>query len=327
LKKWIIPALVVIALGLAVVLVRPMLGGSSTATLDPTAAMAALGIGITKAPTPESAARTFLDGWQSKDYAKMYSLLSSLSRDAMSAADFEAFYEDVALQTTLQSLDYKILTVEMTPTDATIGFEVTQHTYLVGDIISRTRMLMKFQEGGWKVSWDEKTVMPELENGNKLVMRRQNPLRGNIYDRNGLALAAEAEAVEIGIVSGEINDEGQVVAYVALALNLPREQIRLMIDYDHPDWYTPIGDVNKEDIAEYYGTLRNLGGVRLTETKMRYYFGGGVASHVIGYTQQPSEENIAEYRAMGYAGDEQVGASGLEYWGEQYLAGRPGNCG
>jgi penicillin-binding protein 2 len=323
LKKWIIPALVVIALGLAVVLVRPMLGGSSTATLDPTAAMAALGIGITKAPTPESAARTFLDGWQSKDYAKMYSLLSSLSRDAMSAADFEAFYEDVALQTTLQSLDYKILTVEMTPTDATIGFEVTQHTYLVGDIISRTRMLMKFQEGGWKVSWDEKTVMPELENGNKLVMRRQNPLRGNIYDRNGLALAAEAEAVEIGIVSGEINDEGQVVAYVALALNLPREQIRLMIDYDHPDWYTPIGDVNKEDIAEYYGTLRNLGGVRLTETKMRYYFGGGVASHVIGYTQQPSEENIAEYRAMGYAGDEQVGASGLEYWGEQYLAGRP----
>ena len=130
--------------------------------------------------------------------------------------------------------------------------------------------------------------------------------------------------MEIGIVSGEINDEDQVVAYVAMALKMPREMVRLMIDYDHPDWYTPIGDVAKTDIEGIYGTLQNLGGVRLTTTMMRYYFGGGIGSHVIGYTQQPSAETKADYQAMGYAGDERVGASGLEYWGEQYLAGRQG---
>jgi penicillin-binding protein 2 len=324
LKKWIFPALILIALVLAVLLVRPLLAGSSTATLDPTGLTAALGIGITKAPTPESAARAFLDGWQSKDFPKMYSLLSTLSRDAMSEADFKAFYEDVGLQTTLRSVDYKILSVEMTPTEATVQFEVTLHSILVGDITKPTRMLLKYQQGGWKVAWDSKTVLPELENGNTLMIHRDYPARGNIYDRNGLALAAEAEAVEIGIVSGEITDEDQVVAYVALALKIPREMVRLMIDYDHPDWYIPIGDVAKTDIEEYYGTLRNLGGVTLTTTMMRYYFGGGVGSHVVGYTQQPSAENIADYLAMGYAGDEQVGASGLEYWGEQYLAGRPG---
>jgi penicillin-binding protein 2 len=324
LKKWIFPALVVIAIVLAVVLVRPLLAGSSTATLDPTGVTTALGIGITKAPTPESAARAFLDGWQSKDFAKMYSLLSQLSRDAMSEADFEAFYKDVGVQTTLRSLDYKILSVDMTPTDATVQFEVTLHTILVGDITKQTRMILKFQQGGWKVAWDDKTVLPELENGNRLVIYRDKPARGNIYDRNGLALAAEAEAVEIGIVSGEINDEGQVVAYVSMALKIPREMVRLMIDYDHPDWYIPVGDVAKTDIEGIYGTLQNLGGVRLTTTMMRYYYGGGVGSHVVGYTQQPSAETKEKYQAMGYAGDERVGASGLEYWGEQYLAGRQG---
>jgi penicillin-binding protein 2 len=97
-----------------------------------------------------------------------------------------------------------------------------------------------------------------------------------------------------------------------------------MIDYNHPDWYIPIGDVNKADIMDIYGTLQSLSGVRLTTTMMRYYFGGGVASHVVGYTQQPSKENIAAYQAMGYAGDEWVGASGLEAWGEQFLAGKQG---
>jgi penicillin-binding protein 2 len=325
LKKWIIPAGIVVVIVVAVVIIRQILPGSAAA-VTPTADTlpTAAGIKITAAPAAESAARAFLDRWQSQDFAGMYDLLSVLSRDAMSADEFKAFYEDVAVQTSLRSLDYKILSVEMTPTDATVGFEVTLHTILVGDITRSSRMLLKNQSGGWKVAWDEKTVLPELENGNKLVMHRQYPARGNIYDRNGLALAAEAEAVEIGIVPGEITDEDSVVAYVAMALKIPREMVRQMFDYNHPDWYYPIGDVNKADIEEFYGTLRNLGGVRLTTTMMRYYFGGGIASHVIGYTQQPSPENKAYYQSLGYAGDERVGASGLEYWGEQYLAGRAG---
>jgi penicillin-binding protein 2 len=310
----------------AVILIRGS-GGAITdlgEKLRSTGTSLPIGIAVTQAPTPESAARAFLDGWQNKDYAKMYALLSSLSRDAMSEAEFVSFYDEVSLNTTSRSLDYQILSVEMTPTDATVGFQVTLHTILMGDIIRQNRMLLKYQQGGWKVAWDSRTALPELENGNKLMIHRDYPARGNIYDRNGLALAAEGEAVEIGIVSGEITNEETVVTYVALALKMPREMVRIMIDYNHPDWYIPIGDANKDDIEQYYGMLRTLGGVRLTTTMMRYYFGGGVASHVIGYTQQPSKENLAYYQSLGYAGDERVGASGLEAWGEQYLAGRPG---
>ena len=44
---------------------------------------------------------------------------------------------------------------------------------------------MKYEGDGWKIAWDRQTVLPELENGNNLVMRRDAPARGNIYDRAG----------------------------------------------------------------------------------------------------------------------------------------------
>jgi penicillin-binding protein 2 len=324
LKKWIVPIVLLAVIVIAVVAVRSMIPGSGEVTLEPTITQAVLGVGVTQAPSPESAARAFLDGWQSQDWAKMYSMLSSLSRDAMSEEKFADFYKEVHLQATVRSVEYRILSIEMTPTDATVSFEVTLHTILVGDITSRTRMLLKNQEGGWKVAWDDRTVLPELENGNRLIIYRERPARGNIYDRNGLALAAEAEAVEIGIVPGEIVNEETMVSYVATALKIPREMVRQMYDINHPDWYYPIGDVNKDDIEDLYGMLRNTGGVRLTTTMMRYYFGGGIASHIVGYTQQPSEATRDYYQSLGYAGDEQVGVLGLEYWSEQYLAGRQG---
>src|SRR4030067_874569 len=75
-------------------------------------------------------------------------------RAAIPQEDFVSFYKDVRVQTTLRSLDYAILTVEMTATEATVGFEVTLHTLIAGDISRTTRMLMKREGDAWKVAGD-----------------------------------------------------------------------------------------------------------------------------------------------------------------------------
>ena len=275
-------------------------------------------------PSPEGAARAFLDGWQSADYPKMYSLLSDASQAAMPQEEFASFYKGVRVQTTLRKLDYAILSVEMTPTDATVQFEVILHTILVGDITKQPRMLMKYQQGGWKVVWDRQTVLPELENGNNLVMRRDAPARGNIYDREGLPLAVEAEVVEIGVIPGEITDEDAVLARLSAALRMQRELIRLKIAESMPDEYVAIGEAAAADIPGGYEPLARLGGVYVNTSTRRYYYGGGVGSTVVGYTSKISAELLEYYLVRGYSGSETVGATGLEKSAEPELAGRPG---
>ncbi len=279
---------------------------------------------ILSAPSPERAARAYLDGWQSGDYPGMYSRLSAGSQSAMTEEQFTDFYKEVHLQATVRSLDYRILTVEMTPTDATVEFEVTLHTILVGDIIRPTRILLKKQDAGWRVAWDGKTVLPELENGNTLVMHRVSPVRGIIYDRNGLALASQAEAVDIGVVPAEITDEDGVLTALSAALHISRETIRRMYADAAPEGYVPIGDVNADGMENRLAQLRELGGVYLNASTARYYYEGGAASHVVGYLRLISPEMLDAYRARGYSGAEAVGAAGLEQSAEEDLAGKPG---
>ena len=65
-------------------------------------------------------------------------------------------------------------------------------------------------------------------------------------------------------------------------------------------------------------------GLEWTPYNSRYYFDQGASSNIVGYTQFISEENLEEYRRLGYRGDERVGATGIEQWAEQYLAGQHG---
>jgi penicillin-binding protein 2 len=109
---------------------------------------------------------------------------------------------------------------------------------------------------------------------------------------------------------------------LSVVLRKPRALIQTMYDTDHPDWIYPIGDVNTSDIPNTcpLSSLTNTDGIQVRLTEMRYYYAGGVASNVVGYTRKPSAADLA----AGYGGDQQVGANGLELSGENYLAGRSG---
>jgi penicillin-binding protein 2 len=74
---------------------------------------------------------------------------------------------------------------------------------------------------------------------------------------------------------------------------------------------------------EAYTALSQLPGIKVKVVNTRYYYGGGIAAQVVGYTGQPSKDQLPEYHSRGYGGDENVGQAGLEQWGEEYLAGKP----
>ncbi|MEW6718755.1 MAG: penicillin-binding transpeptidase domain-containing protein [Chloroflexota bacterium] len=302
----------------------PILPNTSEPTLTPT--LSEPGVSTTRAPDAGAAARAYLEAWQADDYATMYGLLTSVSRDALSEEGFSTRYRQVAAQASLESLSYEILSVLTYPKRAQVAYRVTLHTILVGDITRETSMNLSLENGEWHVQWDDTLILPELAGGNYLSMYYEIPSRGNIYDRNGHAIVAQAEAVSIGIIPGQINpnQEETLLRELSLLTGIPQETLLNMIESYQPDWYLPIGEASSDKISARGNVLYGLSGLVLRPYRSRYYFNGGIASQVIGYISFIQAEEAEAFQRKGYRVDEKVGRIGLEKWGEAYLAGKRG---
>jgi penicillin-binding protein 2 len=280
----------------------------------------------TQVPEPEPAAKSFLEAWKVENYAQMYAQLTLLSRDAMNESDFSAHLKEVSATMTLQSMDYEILqSLIKSPSEAQVAYHVTYQTVLVGNIARETMMNLSLQDGEWKVQWEDGMILPELRGGNQLKMDIVVPARGNIYDATGKALAAQSNAVALGIVPGEINPdtEGALLVELSNLTGLNPETIRSLYEFASPDWYIPVGDASGQAVDNRYDVLSSLDGLVMTSYNTRYYF-DSAAPHVTGYVQPIPEEAVDEYRRRGYRVDERVGMAGLESWGEEYLTGQRG---
>jgi len=298
---------------------------SPTTTLSPIKAV------TTSVPDANAAARAYLDAWVNEDYAAMYAMLTSISRDAISQEDFETFYRSVATEAALSEVEYEILSsLVLNPLSAQVGYRVTLESVLVGALTRETVMNLSLEAGEWHVQWDDALVMPELAGGNYLGMERYVPSRANIYDRYGSALVAQADATAIGLRPALIEEKQADALFNALTslTGLSADNIQARYENFPPgsDWYLPLGEVPASEVEKRFETLSALSGLVLNSYKSRYYFEGGIAPHVIGYVSQIQAGEEEEYLRKGYRIDERIGQAGLEKWGERYLSGKRGGA-
>jgi len=120
----------------------------------------------------KSVAQSYLDAWTVEDYSKMYSLLTSISKDAVSEEEFVQHYLGVAIEAALSEVDTEILSVMINPDTAQVRYRVSLISILVGEITRNTVMNLHQERGQWRVEWDDTLVLPELQGGNFLVMDR-----------------------------------------------------------------------------------------------------------------------------------------------------------
>jgi len=294
-------------------------------SLTPTPTLPGPNVSVTLPPNPEGTTGAFLNAWAQKDYAGMYSLLTPASQDAFSQEDFAARYGDAAEQMTLTGIETSILSSFQTDLEAEVAFRVTFHTALVGDLTRDITMPLRFEGGRWVILWHDGLILPELKDGNTLFMDYKIPARANIYDRNGKAFAAQADAVAIGVIPGEITDENALLRELSALLGRHPETLRAAYQYAQPDWYVPMGEASSEEIQARFTVLSSLGGLVLNTYQTRYYLNGSLgAPHAVGYVFGIPAEAEEYYRLLGYRGDERVGITGMEAWGEKYLAGKRG---
>ncbi len=152
-----------------------------------------------QAPDVEITTREFLDSWKAEDYAAMYALLTELSKAAISEEDFTARYLEVAVEAALSGIDAHILSSLTGTSTAQVSYRVILHSVLIGDIQRDTVMNLSLENGEWRISWEDAMILPELAGGNHFQMEYSVPSRANIYDQEGRALVAQADAVAIGL--------------------------------------------------------------------------------------------------------------------------------
>ena len=282
------------------------------------------------APDPEIAARGFLESWQAQDYAAMYGMLSPLTQDSLTEQAFVERYEEIWRSAALTGIDYEILSAfVMNPRQAQIRFRSELHSSAAGDINRDLLMDLTLRDGDWTVAWRDGLILPELDEGQGLYLDVITPTRANIYDRNGLAVAAQTEAVALWLVPNQIGDEdaeATMLSTLRRLLDFPSdESIQALYEpIRDTDFRVNLGEVPLDSFQAVQATLAAVGGVQWSTFDTRLYFEGGLAPHSVGYISWIQQEHLQDYLALGYRGDEYVGQIGLESWFEPELRGRPG---
>lgn len=134
--------------------------------------------------------------------------------------------------------------------------------------------------------------------------RKIKALRGNIYDRNGTALALNQSVCTVSVIHNQVTEPEKVIDTLSDILDMDEDQVRARVE--------KVSSIEKikSNVPKALGDkIRacRLDGVNVDEDYARYYPYGDLASKVIGFT----------------GGDNQ-GIIGLEVKYDKYLSGTEG---
>ena len=315
---------------LAVVLLagcaQPSADIPTASPVDPTQTLPDPPVKVTKSPDPMSTADAFLKAWQGDDYEAMYRAISSGSKGEISEEEFIERYKEFAREITLQELSYSILSTRTNPDSSMVDYDLVISSNLFDDFSHTNSMQLLLENGDWVIEWKDSLIMPELAGGNVLRLDPQIPGREAIFAADETALAERAEAVAVGIYPDFVDPESSegLITWLSRISGLRFDQIIQLIEDAEPGEYIPIAEVLSDDSERIINALSGYGAVSIGSYTSRFYPDGGIAPHVVGYVSAIQQDEVDEFRRLGYQSYEKVGRDGIEEWGEQELSGEKG---
>ena len=274
-----------------------LLTSCSSATTGPTATNRPPQVGVTPAPSVESSMQVFMDAWMVEDFPSMYDMLAQVTRDAISLDDFTKRIKDALNAMNVASMDYAIISALTNPNSAQVAYRITYHGSLLGDIQREPLAQLTLENGGWKILWDDGLILPELQGGNKLQVDYRTPARGDIYDRSGNAIVTQADAVSLGFIPAQVNPDtsGTLFFLLEQLTGVKAGNMRAWYEEDiESQDYIPVGETTAVEFNQQSSVLAQYAGLWWFDYSARYYYDGGIAPHVVGYTQFISPENLDE---------------------------------
>lgn len=248
-------------------------------------------------------------------YEEMYTYLDQESQSQYSKEDFinrnQNIYEGIEASDIEINVDSK--------EDQTLKYNVKMKT-LAGEISFDN--VTTFSDG--KIVWNDSVIFPDLKSDYKVRIVDDKASRGQILDRNGKVLAGMGEAYSVGLVRGKLNGEADY-AKIGELLDLSKESIQktMSASWIKDDSFVPLKTISKSD-TNLENNLLKIAGVKLATTHVRSYPYKEVTSHLIGYMQKVTAEDLQKHKGEGYDENSYIGRSGIESAYEADLKGKDG---
>lgn len=164
---------------------------------------------------------------------------------------------------------------------------------------------------------------------NRTRQQAVSPVRGVVYDRNGVQLVRNLPIFDVWVMPGDVpeellpdvatrlgeltgNDGPELATAIGLGQGRPLDPIRL------------IRNVTRETALIIKERTLDLPGITVRDSAKREYFHGEVMGQMVGFTGPISPERTEEYLERGVGLDEDVGLSGIENHLQDLLRGRDG---
>ena len=163
---------------------------------------------------------------------------------------------------------------------------------------------------------------------NRIHLQKISPFRGMIFDRNGELLVDNRPSYDLYAIPEDIQDRNQLLSCLKLLLDINPEQIGDKLDRTSNRYsFNPIlikKDITRNELAAIETNLFNLPGLMVQVSFQRNYIFGNLASHVIGYLGEISENELKSGKYPDNSSGDLIGKSGVEGTWHNFLNGIAG---
>lgn len=157
----------------------------------------------------------------------------------------------------------------------------------------------------------------EMADSNRIRLLPRRPPRGRILDRVGRVIADNRLSYSVFLEPMQLRPRQWPEALVRLSpyIGVPVEKLAAKLraaGYNSPYPVRVLQGANIGMVTVMREHIRELPGARVEVELLRSYPNGPIASHLLGYTGEISEQQLEERREQGYRLGDIVGKSGVE---------------
>ncbi len=169
----------------------------------------------------------------------------------------------------------------------------------------------------------------QLADNNRIRLIPKAPVRGNIFDRKGKILASSrlSRSVFIWPIAIKQQQWPQIRKRLAEVLKIPEDRIQKRVEqagFNSPSLIRIERGISPAQITALAEYSNELEGVEVDVEAVRDYPGKDLAAHILGYTGEMNDEELAKRKEEGYRLGDIVGQMGVEAAFESQLRGEWG---